>query len=197
MAKKKTPNTIQADAKPGESKDEALAKKVIRPDVMNAVTMHYFYDVETNTPIDINNRVAALSEQIAKVHAGDMSTPETMLMSQAFTLDALFGHLARKARNQDQLKHYETFLRLALRAQNQCRMTLETLSNIKNPPVIFAKQANISNGHQQVNNGVSASHTEETQKQSNELLTEIPNETLDSSRTSEAISVNSELEAVG
>ncbi|MDO9139084.1 MAG: hypothetical protein Q7U38_01975 [Methylobacter sp.] len=180
----------------GEAKDVALAKKVIRPDVMNAVTMHYFYDVETTTPIDINTRVAALSEQIAKVHAGDMSTPETMLMSQAFTLDALFGHLARKARNQDQLKHYETFLRLALRAQNQCRMTLETLSNIKNPPVIFAKQANINTGQQQINNG-SVSHTAETQNQSNELLTEIPNATLDNRGTSEAISVNSNLEAVG
>jgi hypothetical protein len=46
-------------------------------------------------------------------------------------------------------------MRMAMRAQNQCRMTLETLATIKNPPVVYAKQANINNGgQQQVNNGV-------------------------------------------
>lgn len=34
------------------------------------------------------------------------------------------------------------------KAQSQCRATLETLAAIKNPPVIYAKQANISNGPQ-------------------------------------------------
>jgi hypothetical protein len=32
-------------------------------------------------------------------------------------------------------------------------MTLETLSAIKNPPVVYAKQANFAAGHQQVING--------------------------------------------
>ena len=67
------------------------------------------------------------------------------------------------------MPHYESFLRLAFKAQAQCRQTLETLSTIKNPPVIFAKQANISNGHQQINNGI-ASQAENNQKQQNELL---------------------------
>jgi hypothetical protein len=43
-------------------------------------------------------------------------------------------------------------MKLALKAQAQCRATIETLAAIKNPPV-FAKQANIANGPQQVNNG--------------------------------------------
>jgi hypothetical protein len=45
----------------------------------------------------------------------------------------------------------------ALKAQAQCRATLEALAEIKNPrPVSFVKQANISNGPQQVNNGTAA-----------------------------------------
>ena len=72
--------------------------------------------------------------------------------------------LARRAVNQEYLKQYETYLRLALKAQNQSRMTLETLATLKNPPVVFAKQANINqgNGNQQVNNGTPApaSHAE-------------------------------------
>ena len=43
-------------------------------------------------------------------------------------------------------------MRLALKAQSQCRATVETLATIKNPPVVYAKQANFANGHQQVNN---------------------------------------------
>ena len=47
----------------------------------------------------------------------------------------------------------ETYVRLALKAQAQCRATLETLATIKNPPVVYARQANIAAGRQQVNNG--------------------------------------------
>jgi hypothetical protein len=47
-------------------------------------------------------------------------------------------------------------MRMALRAQNQCRTTLETLAGIKNPPVVYAKQANVTTGPQQINNGVAA-----------------------------------------
>lgn len=46
----------------------------------------------------------------------------------------------------------DRFMRLGLKAQDQCRHTLETLAVMKNPPV-FARQANIANGPQQVNNG--------------------------------------------
>ena len=66
-------------------------------------------------------------------------------------------NLARRAQEQDYMKNMEAFLRMALKAQNQCRMTLETLAKIKNPPVVFARQANINNGgQQQVNNGAAA-----------------------------------------
>jgi hypothetical protein len=39
---------------------------------------------------------------------------------------------------------------------------LETLANIKNPPVVFARQANISNGPQQVNNGAATNYETST-----------------------------------
>ena len=47
---------------------------------------------------------------------------------------------------------------------------LRTLAAIKNPPVIFAKQANISSGHQQVNNGIPPTHAEKNNFSPNELL---------------------------
>jgi hypothetical protein len=102
-----------------------------------------------------------------------------------------------KGLDQTHMPHYEAFMKLAFKAQSQCRSTLQALSDIKNPSVVYAKQANITNGNQQINNGVPAPRTQENKNHSNELLTELPNEALDNRRTVEAIPVNSELEALG
>jgi len=42
-------------------------------------------------------------------------------------------------------------MRKTLRAQSQRRSKLETLAAVKNPPVVFAKQADLASGPQQVN----------------------------------------------
>ena len=78
-----------------------------------------------------------------------------MLTAQAHTLNAIFNRMAMAARNNfdKPLEAADACMKLALRAQSQCRATLETLAVIRNPPVVYAKQANISHGHQQVNNG--------------------------------------------
>ena len=140
-------------------------------------------------------------EQIDKVNQGDLSRPENMLLCQSITLDFLFSELAQQAHNnQTFIANYESIMRMAFRAQNQCRMTLETLANIKNPPVVFAKQANISQGHQQINNGVpgQASRAEENKNLQSKLLVEAQNggTALDIKATGEAVPVNSELEAL-
>ena len=138
----------------------------------------------------------AFMQQTADVVGGNMTRPEAMLLSQAHTLDALFNSLVMKGLGQIHMPHYESFLRLAYKAQSQCRSTLQTLSDIKNPSVVYAKQANITNGNQQINNGVPAPRTQENIKYSNELLTEIPNATVDTRRTGETIRAYSELEAL-
>jgi hypothetical protein len=76
-----------------------------------------------------------------------------MLMNQATSLQSPYVRMTEKAFLAVQLPHFDSFMRMALRAHNQCRATLETLSAIKNPPVVIAKQATIAQGHPQVNNG--------------------------------------------
>jgi hypothetical protein len=74
-----------------------------------------------------------------------------MLTAQAHSLDAIFNKLAQRAALNmgEYMQACETYLKLALRAQSQCRATWETLSTIKNPPVMgYVKQANIAQGHQ-------------------------------------------------
>jgi hypothetical protein len=106
--------------------------------------------------------------------ASSAKASERMLLSQAHALDVVFANLARRAASHigcNMLTAMETYMRLALRAQNQARMTLETLATIKNPPMVFAKQANIAN-NQQVNNGeaVPVARAGEKQKAQTELL---------------------------
>ena len=124
--------------------------------------------------IDVPSLTDVLRDQAAAVNRGELNHVEAMLMNQATALQSLFARLAERGMSCDTIVPFEANLRMALRAQSQCRATLETLAAIKNPPMVFAKQANINqgNGNQQVNNGTSdpASHAGEIINQPNELL---------------------------
>ena len=104
---------------------------------------------------DLAKTIRALHEGIEKVQSGNMKPLESMLYGQAMTLQTIFTSLARRAAMNDGLKQFQVNLTLALKAQAQCRTTLQALAEIKHPrAVAFVNQANISNGPQQVNNGL-------------------------------------------
>ena len=88
----------------------------------------------------------------------------------------------------------ERYMRLALKAQAQCRATIEALAAMKNPPVIIARQANISNGPQQVNNG--QPRAEKNTIAPNELLETEHGKRLDGGAAFAAVPSNPELVAV-
>ena len=85
------------------------------------------------------------------VVAGDLGRVERMLIAQAITLDTMFANLAERSTRQEYMKNTEIYLRLALKAQSQCRATAEALALMKNPQP-YIRQANIAQGPQQVNN---------------------------------------------
>jgi hypothetical protein len=143
-----------------------------------------------------------LSAQVDAVHSGDMGRPEAMLITQAHTLNELFNNLTRRAASNmgEYMNAVETYLRLALKAQSQCRATLETLSAVKNPPVVYARQANIAQGHQQVNNGTTPRRESRTRENetSQSKQSGDDSELLSDARTSQAESrIDPSLEAVG
>lgn len=133
-------------------KAEAMAKMALRPSINAAAVM-----VAYTKPLGeqgVGALADALADDMKAVFTGDLQRAEAMLFGQAHALQAIFMNLARRSTAQEYMKNSETYLRLALKAQSQCRATLETLAAIKNPPVVFARQANINNGgQQQVNNG--------------------------------------------
>lgn len=146
--------------------------------------------------VDMETIVVTLNDSVRAVQAGDMKQPEAMLIAQATALQSIFMNLSRRALRQEYQSHLESFLRMALKAQNQCRMTLETLATLKNPQVIFARQANINNGgQQQVNNGsasrppAEAAHqprAQEVTPRQNKLLEESHGQWLDTGTQGQA-----------
>lgn len=104
--------------------------------------------------IELGPVVDKLREASRAVVAGEMKQVEAMLFDQAVALQAIFTNLSIEASRAEYLGKLDPLLRLALKAQSQSRATLETLAAIKNPPVVYARQANIANGPQQVNNGL-------------------------------------------
>ena len=151
---------------------------VLSPTIQSAVGVHAWSKFAGEA--DLAETVADLREQVKEVQAGDMGRVEAMLYGQALTLQTIFTNLARKAVAQEYLKQFQVNLALALKAQAQCRATLEALAEIKNPrPVSFVQQANIAHGPQQVNNGGQGfsdtstrapAHAEKTEAAQNELL---------------------------
>jgi hypothetical protein len=186
-SKKRDPNSIIAAEQPGEDEATVLGRTVLRPTVQAAVTLKE-YD-KPYGDLDLKGIIVALTEQIEASNDGDMKRAEAMLTAQAHTLDAIFNNLATRAINAEYLNNLDTYLKLALRAQSQSRATWETLSTIKNPPMMgYVRQANIANGPQQVNNGVleDEPRTRENQNQENKLMEQKDGERMDIGTTGKA-----------
>lgn len=143
---------------PGDTPDRFMARVAAGGVAGNARSLVVFGH-GTFGELSLTDCVAALKDTARALNDGDLSAAVTMLSSQAVALNAMFGELARRsALNMGEyIDTSERYMRLALKAQGQCRATLETLAAIKNPPVLFARQANINNGgQQQVNNALGA-----------------------------------------
>ena len=165
---------IEVVCQEGEDFEAAKIRLMLGPHLSNARAAVQFAGKQSGEFLPIAPFATALAKSAERVKAGNLEDVEAALVSQAFTLNFMFGELSCKAASNmgTNPETSERYMRMALKAQNQCRMTLETLSNIKNPPIIYARQANIANGPQQVNNGAMppSPHTGESNNQPSRIL---------------------------
>lgn len=203
---------VRIAATEGMTRERMLAELAGDGVASNAYTMSTFSRA-TFGDLELTDAIDVLRSGANTANGGDLSAAVTMLSSQAVALNAMFGELARRsALNMGEyIDASERYMRLALKAQGQCRATLETLAAIKNPPVVFARQANINNGgQQQVNNGApqnrpvsdagaAVPHASESLSGPNELLEDCTHggTQLDTRATAAASRANPGLEPVG
>lgn len=197
MDKKKSPApqqgteiALQVHMLPGESEAEAHARSMLSPATNAALNVFNFHPIKGGC--DLNLVLGEIAKQSQRVVDGDMSGPEAMLVSQAHALDIMFTSMAQRAAvciGAGHLHATESYMRLALKAQSQCRTTIEALAELKQPrTATFIKQANIA-GQQQVNNGANTETSTRTGARArareknitptSELLTERKHATLD------------------
>ena len=179
---------------------KAYSRMMLMPAATHAAVTQAFAQSASTEKLDQQAICDGIAEKAKAVVAGDMSSSERILVAQATTLNAVCVDLFLRAHAN--LGHHidtmETYLKLALKAQNQCRMTLETLAAIKNPPIVYARQANFAAGPQQVNNGV-VPRAVKNEKAPNELLEgrHDEGERLDGGAPGEAIGSDPTMAAVG
>jgi hypothetical protein len=193
---------------PGQTQGRMEAEATLSPVVANTFTAKEYAKDIFSGDVSLGDAIAVTREKVHKVQSGDMSAVEATLLAQAETLDAIFTGLAIRARKNIGGGHMgagETYLRLALKAQSQCRTTLETLAEVKNPSrPTFVKQQNIAQ-NQQVNNGTPVDSWSSTPARaheknitpSNELIEASHGERLDFGATAAAGGTDSDMAAVG
>jgi hypothetical protein len=84
--------------------------------------------------------------------AGDLSHQKAMLAAQADALNSIFTEMARRAALNmgEYIGATETYLRLGLKAQAQCRATIEALDSLTSGRVQTVKHVHVNEGGQAI-----------------------------------------------
>lgn len=195
MSEQKDDMTLVVTKEGDETLEQTMARARVMPENLAAATLVCTKLVD----VPVTDLARELRQQTAAINGGDMTRAENMLLAQAHTLDALFANLTARAMGAKHMDNVEVFLRLAFKAQNQARATLQTLGELKAPKnVSFVKQANIGQ-NVQVNNGAEPSRTRarKPKKAQNELLEMEHGERLDTRATSTAGGADPTMATVG
>ena len=169
MAKAKK-NRVEPEA--DNTKSKVAATIACEPTFKAALTAQLYAPAlgqELDT-VAMHSKTAELAYNAKNEGLGEI---EVMMAAQIYALDSIFHYTAGRAKaNMGQYPHAaDMYMRLALKAQTQCRSTAETLSAIKHPRA-YIRQTNIAQ-NQQINN------SENFTDQPNELLSEQNHATLD------------------
>ncbi len=189
------------------AKDEVEAKKRIAelclsPELQAARLILAF---NPNSSLGMMGVTRKLAEHARAANDGDLSHAEAMLLNQAHALQAVFVNLAERAQTQTGIPQIQCLMGLALKAQAQCRVTLQTLADVKFPKAAtFIRQANIAH-QQQVNNATAPPHDPRAREaeplSSNELLEDKGNDAqsigMDIGKTRPPVGADPHLAAVG
>jgi hypothetical protein len=141
---------LDPDKYPGDSLKEKGAYIALDPSMKAAMTTYRF--TSNLAEIDTMALAVRMQELTEDACTGDMCNMEAMLAAQAITLDSIFHRLAVQA--QQNIGYHsnavDIYLRLGLKAQTQCRSTIEALAAMKIPKQ-YINQTNVAN-LMQVNN---------------------------------------------
>lgn len=148
-------NSLVIEQGKDETGAQAMARKLLQPAFKNSVAASAFIGkmLGTGDALPGLHDYATEVQLVAKGAAGgDLAMASQMLASQALALDAMFAEFARRsAMNMgDYINASERYGRLALKAQSNCRATLEALAKLHQPREQTVRHVHVNEGGQAV-----------------------------------------------
>ncbi|MEI2724993.1 MAG: hypothetical protein V9H26_16115 [Verrucomicrobiota bacterium] len=148
-------NALTVEQTTEETGAQAMARKLLQPTLKNAAAASAF----TNKMMGTDLEMPGIGDYADHVHAvthdaagGDIAMASKILAAQAVTLDSMFAELARRAANNmgEYINAAERYGRLALKAQSNCRTTLEALAKLHQPREQTVRHVHVNEGGQAV-----------------------------------------------
>jgi hypothetical protein len=183
---------ISKAAKTGSKKTSIPLNKITDPSALGSGAIASIMDSGDNAEV-VNAAKDGVEETLFKVKSGNLEDLEAILVNQVYVLNGLFNQLVIQGKAsltepavmRSLPNHPKTMLNVALKAQTQCRATVQTINELKNPK----KTTFIKN---QLNNV--KMELEERIEQLEDI--EHGSKKLDGGTKATAISIDSEVEAV-
>jgi hypothetical protein len=162
MAKSKKPmdgmkpnNAFVLEQTPDETGAEAMARELLEPHLRHALTASTFAGKVIGNEIEkpgIMDFVGHVQKVSTAAETGDLAIASRILASQAVTLDTMFTELARRAalNMSEYIDAADRYSRMALKAQSNCRATLEALAKLHQPREQTVKHVHVGRGGQAV-----------------------------------------------
>jgi len=114
-----------------------IAQQAVDPCVTSSAVVAAFWgDTGGGGAIDPQAGYEAVQAQVKEVRDGGLSGAEATLVGQAIALNVIFAEMARRGEAALNMpgNTAERYLRLAMKAQAQCRATLHELGDLANRP---------------------------------------------------------------
>ena len=155
VGRMKPNNALTVEQTKEETGAQAMARKVLDPGLRHAVTASAFAGNVLGNSIKrpgLMDYVDYVLKVGGKAEAGDLAIASRLLASQAITLDSMFTELARRTANNmgEYANAAERYGRLALKAQSNCRATLEALAKLHQPREQTVRHVHVNEGGQAV-----------------------------------------------
>jgi len=148
-------NTLQVQQAPDESTADATARAILDPNLRHALAVKAFSEPALGSEekgVGLFQHLQHLQNDCDKTDSGDLSVCSRLLTAQAITLDSMFSEMARRAALNmgEYMDASERYSRLALKAQANCRATLEALAKLHQPREQTVRHVHVNEGGQAI-----------------------------------------------
>ncbi|MFM7377902.1 MAG: hypothetical protein ACKO1O_07205 [Erythrobacter sp.] len=142
---------LSIEAEPGKSDERRLADVALDPAAHGMAISRLFNSGSFGNP-GITPQFEAQADKVGEAAKGDLSHQKKMLAAQANALNSIFTEMARRAAANmgEYIGATETYMRLGLKAQAQCRATIEALDRLSSGRVQTVKHVHVNEGGQAI-----------------------------------------------